>query len=401
MKPLGLGEHGKVTYGTERGKKYAYVLVRLWSGKTVQRKRSGETYSKASRRVLDAVAEELEQGSSAVITKAARFRVAYDGWLESFKAQVEAGKRAESSFELYTGEAERLVIPRLGDLRLGEINTPVVERFVQGVQADKGPSTAKVCKTLVSNVCSWAVRQGGMTANPVRELTPIEAKPKRQPRALDGHEIRAWLDALDESDYARRHDLPDLARFMLATGVRIGEALGVTWADVDLSAGVVKFERTVYRVKGKGMVARKVKSAASDRPLLLPSWAVSLLKDRRAKLRAFDGPVFPNARGGWRDRNLVQRSIRKVRGGTDFEFLSTHTYRKTVATLLDESGMTGRQIADQLGHSRVSMTQDKYLGRGAVNTGNVRALEAVNPDRDPNAENPESGQIDENEETGS
>ncbi|MEU4455274.1 hypothetical protein AB0F44_28350 [Nocardioides sp. NPDC023903] len=56
-----------------------------------------------------------------------------------------------------------------------------------------------------------------MTANPVRELTPIEAKPKRQPRALDGHEIRAWLDALDESDYSRRHDLPDLARFMLAT----------------------------------------------------------------------------------------------------------------------------------------------------------------------------------------
>ncbi|MFJ9391020.1 tyrosine-type recombinase/integrase [Nocardioides sp. NPDC101246] len=153
-----------------------------------------------------------------------------------------------------------------------------------------------------------------MTANPVRELTPIEAKPKRQPRALDGHEIRAWLDALGESDYSRRHDLPDLARFMLATGVRIGEALGVTWADVDLPAGVVKFERTVYRVKGKGMVARKVKSAASERPLRLPSWAVSLLKDRRAKLRAFDGPVFPKARGGWRDRNLVQRSIRKVSG---------------------------------------------------------------------------------------
>ena len=72
-----------------------------------------------------------------------------------------------------------------------------------------------------------------------------------------------------------------------------------------------------------------------------------------------------------------------------------------MATLLDESGMTARQIADQLGHSRVSMTQDKYLGRGAVNTGNVRALEAVNPDRDPNAQSPEDGQIDQGEETGS
>ncbi|TQL70067.1 phage integrase family protein [Nocardioides albertanoniae] len=400
MKPLGLGEHGQVTHGKERGKNYAYVLVRLWSGKTRQVKRSGATKAEASRRVMAAVEELLAQGSSAGLTKAARFSAAYEGWLASFTALVESGKRAESSLALYTGEGERLVLPRLGDLRLGEINTPVVERFIQGVHADKGAATAKVCKTLVSNVCSWAVRQGGMTANPVRELTPIEAQPKRQPRALEGDEIHAWLVALDESDYARRHDLPDLARFMLATGVRIGEALGVTWADVDLSAGVVKFERTVYRVKGKGMVARKVKSAASERPLKLPTWAVSLLKERRSKLRAFDGPVFPNARGGWRDRNLVQRSIREVRG-SDFEWLSTHTYRKTVATLLDESGMTARQIADQLGHSRVSMTQDKYLGRGAANVGNLRALEASNPDRDASAGDPEEGQGDQGEETGS
>ncbi|WP_406023784.1 hypothetical protein OH802_28865 [Nocardioides sp. NBC_00850] len=47
------------------------------------------------------------------------------------------------------------------------------------------------------------------------------------------------------------------------------------------------------------------------------------------------------------------------------------------------------------------MTQDNYLGRGAVNTGNVRALEAVNPDRDPNNQSPEDGLIDQGEETGS
>ncbi|MFL6133885.1 MAG: tyrosine-type recombinase/integrase [Nocardioidaceae bacterium] len=42
--------------------------------------------------------------------------------------------------------------------------------------------------------------------------------------------------------------------------------------------------------------------------------------------------------------------------------MKTHTYRKTVATLLDQSGASARMIADQLGHSRVSMTQDVYLG---------------------------------------
>jgi hypothetical protein len=40
-------------------------------------------------------------------------------------------------------------------------------------------------------------------------------------------------------------------------------------------------------------------------------------------------------------------------------------------------------IADQLGHSRVSMTQDVYLGRRAGNATNLAALEAFNPDQGP------------------
>ena len=59
--------------------------------------------------------------------------------------------------------------------------------------------------------------------------------------------------------------------------------------------------------------------------------------------------------------------------------MKTHTYRKTVATLLDGSGASARMIADQLGHSRVSMTKDVYLGRRAANAGNVAALESYNP----------------------
>jgi integrase len=95
---------------------------------------------------------------------------------------------------------------------------------------------------------------------------------------------------------------------------------------------------------------------------------------------AFDGPVLPDARGGWRDRSNVGKSFRQVRLGSDFEWVKTHTYRTTVATLLDQSGASARMIADQLGHSHVSMTQDVYLGRRASNSGNLPALEAYNPD---------------------
>jgi integrase len=49
-------------------------------------------------------------------------------------------------------------------------------------------------------------------------------------------------------------------------------------------------------------------------------------------------------------------------------FGRVRVFRKTAATELDRAGLTARQIADQLGHSKVSMAQDRYLGRRASGT---------------------------------
>ncbi|GMA87503.1 hypothetical protein GCM10025868_27530 [Angustibacter aerolatus] len=59
--------------------------------------------------------------------------------------------------------------------------------------------------------------------------------------------------------------------------------------------------------------------------------------------------MFPNATGGWRDRNNVCRDLRRIRTGTAYEWFVSHTARRTVATLLDGSGLTARVIADQAG----------------------------------------------------
>jgi integrase len=49
-------------------------------------------------------------------------------------------------------------------------------------------------------------------------------------------------------------------------------------------------------------------------------------------------------------------------------------YRKTVATLMDAAGLSARQAADQLGHAKVSMTQDNYFGRKVARAGAVEVL---------------------------
>jgi integrase len=51
--------------------------------------------------------------------------------------------------------------------------------------------------------------------------------------------------------------------------------------------------------------------------------------------------------------------------------------RKTVATLMDMAGLSARAAADQLGHAKVSMTQDNYMGRHVARTGAATVMESI------------------------
>lgn len=46
--------------------------------------------------------------------------------------------------------------------------------------------------------------------------------------------------------------------------------------------------------------------------------------------------------------------------------MTSHSFCKTVATLIDDAGLSARIGADHLGHAKVSMTQDRYMSRGRV-----------------------------------
>lgn len=63
-----------------------------------------------------------------------------------------------------------------------------------------------------------------------------------------------------------------------------------------------------------------------------------------------------------------------------FSWVTRHTFRKTAATLLDEGGLPVREIADQLGHANVSMTQDVYFGRRQASQRAAQALDVIGSD---------------------
>jgi integrase len=132
----------------------------------------------------------------------------------------------------------------------------------------------------------------------VRDVEALESPQTREARALTDGECRAWLTILDESADAQAADLPDLVRFLLGTGCRIGEALALTWPHVDLERHLVHIEATLIRVKGQGLLMKRPKTKSGVRVLRLPLWLVGILPERRARDPESAGAV---SRTRWAD----------------------------------------------------------------------------------------------------
>jgi integrase len=107
------------------------------------------------------------------------------------------------------------------------------------------------------------------------------------------------------------------------------------------------------------------KTAAGLRTIPLPRFALDMFERRAAQPRLGElGVVFPSTAGTLRDPNNFGKQWRKVRDDLGVAETTTHTFRKSVATLIDDEGLSVRIGADHLGHRHVSMTQDKYMTRG-------------------------------------
>jgi integrase len=381
----------------------ASCRYRRLDGETVRVIREGRNKTEA-RRSLDAALYDL-MGRSAPVAKLRPHNTvseAADLWIERVEQQ-----RRGTTHETYQRILERHVRPGMGALRLGEVNVPAIETFLDGLREThyRGkPLSAEVlrkAKTVLKGVMQVAVRHGAVAANPVREIDRIEGGARKPARALTPAEradLLAKLDELaatvpDKAANNRRYrqtvidaDLPDIVRFMLGTGVRIGECLGVRWgdfalADVATASGqqkipVVNISGNVVRVTGKGLLRHGGKSQTAQRAVPVPAFVVEMLTRRR------DGapderPVFCAGTLGYRDPRNTSRSLREAREEVDYPWVVSHVFRKTAASEWKRMGLDDRVIADLMGHAQVSMTTDVYFGRRQLHPASVGAMDAA------------------------
>lgn len=375
--PLPIGTYGRITVkATASGSYVARTSFRDADGTTRWVTRVGRTSTAARNNLLNALRERPSASGRSGLTAESPFREASTLWLADIEDAADSGDLSPNTAQLYGLQLRNHVLPALGALRLREVTTPRVDDFLRALRTARGVSTAKTCRTVLSGVMSMAVRYGAVPVNPTREASRVRGGRRRAPRALTAEERERWLSALEADTRAVRKDLPDLTRWMLATGLRIGEALAVCWSDVDLDAGTVEVDWKLIRIKGEGLLRVRRLKGGDDRTLPLPRFAADMLRRRRHGSAAY-GPVFPDSAGGWRDPSNTSRDLRTARGTAGFTWVTSHVFRKTCATILDEAGLSARVIADQLGHARPSMTQDVYMARKVINPRSAAALDAA------------------------
>jgi integrase len=285
------------------------------------------------------------------------------------------------TMQAYRDRLDRQILPGLGQLRVRELSVGILDRHLRLIVDKHGASTAKMCRSVLSGMCTLAARHDALERNPVRALGPVSAKPKKAPRAMSVPELRQLRAALTYDDQAIARDLPDLVSFMMATGLRIGETTGLAWDAVNLELGTVDVRAAAIRVKGQGLIIKTTKTDAGTRTLVLPQWCVTMLRRRAGIAISESGvkgrPVFPAALGGWRDPSNTQADLRQAFANAGFGWVTSHVFRKTVATVMDQAGLSSRAAADQLGHANISMTSDVYFGRKVLVTGAAGVLEAL------------------------
>jgi integrase len=188
---------------------------------------------------------------------------------------------------------------------------------------------------------------------------------RKEFEAWTAEQARAFLLATINDD---RHVL---WRLLLDSGMRLGEALALTWDDVDLAAGTVAVRRTLTRTKaGSWIVGDAAKTRAGRRPIAVTAPTVAALRAHRARQaerRLALGPVwqdngfvFDRGDGGRASPCTIRAAFERAVQAAGSPRITPHGLRHTSATLLILAGVPLKVISDRLGHATVAITADVY-----------------------------------------
>lgn len=276
---------------------------------------------------------------------------------EELVAGMRSGRVRTRSGDVYKPSAIRSyeaalrdhVVPRIGRVRLGDVQRRDVQQIADDLLAEaRDPSTIRNALMPLRVIFRRAVEDGDVAVNPCTHLR-LPAVRGRRERIASPDEAQELLAALPELDR------PIWATALYA-GLRRGELMALCWADVDLASGLIRVERA-YDEKAHVEIAPK--SRAGRRTVPIVGALRDILVAHKASCHRADGHVFGAGETPFQPSNLWRRAQRAWKRA-DLEPIGLHEARHTFASILIAAGVNAKAITTYMGHASIQTTYDLY-----------------------------------------
>ena len=354
--------------GNGEGTVYFQASKNAWRASYLLEGEAVRRYVQARTRDQVVVKRDQAMLAASITSKSARFStrttVAEFGawWLDN-----EARHRVRSS-SLDQMQQRLTRLGSIGQRALSDVNVEDLITWQSELLKSYAPKTVADSRTTARQVFAAAVELNLIASNPAERLKPPKVV-KRPGRTLTIEEVGTLLDATDDHRYGA------VVRILFTTGLRVSEALGLSWDDIDLDTGRATVRRAVtYSVAhGTALGPPKTEGATGVHHLApgamakLLAWRQRQADERRAagslwREHQYEGKkvalVFTTESGGLVSRQHVDALLRRsaVKAGIDPTHLGTHVGRRTVVTTLYTNGAELADIARHVGHSNTSTT---------------------------------------------
>lgn len=263
-----------------------------------------------------------------------------------------------STKRAYQTILKRHIIPKLGRLRMVELDVVTVKEFrADLIGSGLAPNTVRNTLTVLKAICRSAVEHRLLAENPT---TAVKHKKKNgtamKIRALNPAQLSSLLD------YWKDDPIFGVVYMAALTGMRRGEVLGLWWQDLNLEERSLEVKRNLVSV-AYSVEMTTPKSETSERIVYLPPQLVSYLqtlKSNRSEVALESPHVFVNAKGEPFHPDYIRQRYRRRMVAWSGPSIRFHDLRHTWATIALDSGVGINAVSEMLGHHDAGFTYSVY-----------------------------------------
>lgn len=298
--------------------------------------------------------------------RAETFKEVYELWLLQYENTVE-----QSTFVKTVSLFDNHILPSIGEYKIEKITVDICQKAVND-WAKKLKNISKV-KAYASRVFNFAVKRDFVQKNPFDLVELPRKRNKQLPDETDEknfytrEQLIEFLSCLEKETNVKAYVLFRLLAF---SGMRKGEALALTWRDINFKTKEIRINKALSRGKNSKLYIKSTKTNEA-RTIKMDEKTMGVLRMWKKKQKedyfklGFNTSkpsqlVFSNEKNEFIQPSKTREWILYVQEKYNLKKVTTHGLRHTHCSLLFEAGATLKEVQDRLGHSDIKTTMNIY-----------------------------------------